>query len=64
MKILDQGDGRFERSLLRAKQDADRHHEEVLLYEERLSCPQRRSISKLNSYGRKIEKLMDALLML
>jgi hypothetical protein len=64
MKILAQGDGKLERSLLRAKQDDDAHHEEVLLYEERLSVPQRRRISRLNSYGRKIEKLMDALLKL
>src|SRR5260370_24227581 len=60
----EQLDGKLERSLLRAKQDDDAHHEDVLLYEERLSGPQWRRISRLNSYGRKTEKLMDALLKL
>jgi hypothetical protein len=41
-----------------------REPDEVLLYEDRLSRPERRRILGLNRYGRKIEKLMDALLKL
>ncbi len=38
--------------------------DEVLLYEERLSRPKRRRILGLNTYGRKIEWGLDALLKL
>jgi hypothetical protein len=60
------GTGRsgFERNLLRADLEDPKYHDEVLLYEERLSRPQRRRNLKLNTYGRKIEKLMNALLKL
>jgi hypothetical protein len=36
----------------------------MLLYEERLSRPQLRRILNLNRYGRKVERIMDALLRL
>jgi len=64
MKILAQGDAMLERKLLRANEDDEAHIEEVLIYEERLSVSQRRKVYKLSSYGRKIEKLVDALLKL
>ena len=41
-----------------------KHRDEVLLYEERLSRPKRRRILGLNTYGRKIESVLDALLKL
>jgi len=31
----------------------------MLLYEERLSRPQRRGVLDLNRYGKKIERIMD-----
>jgi hypothetical protein len=34
----------------------------MLLYEERLSRPQRRRVLGLNRYGRKLERIMHALL--
>src|SRR6266481_1353478 len=46
------------------KEDDEVHIEEVVIYEERLPGQQRRRVCKLSSYGRKIEKLMDALLKL
>jgi len=64
MKILARGDQRLERRLLRADLDDKRHHREVVEYEERLSRPQRRRALKLNSYGRKIEQVMETLLRL
>ena len=64
MKILARGDAVLERKLLRAKEDDEGHIEEVVTYEERLSAAQRRRVYKLSSYGRKIEKLVDALLKL
>lgn len=64
IKILAQGDRSLERRLLRAKPEDPKHIDEVLLYEERLSRPERRRILGLNKYGRKIEKLMDTLLKL
>ncbi len=64
MKILARGDAMFERKLLRAKEDDEGHIEEVVTHEERLSAAQRRRVYKLSSYGRKIEKLVDALLKL
>jgi hypothetical protein len=64
IKILAQGDRSLERRLLRAKPDDPKHLDEVLLYEDRLSRLERRRILGLNRYGRKIEKLMDALLKL
>jgi len=64
MKILSRGDPRLERRLLRANSYDKRHQNEVLLYEERLSRPERRRVLKLNSYGRKIEQLMETLLRL
>jgi hypothetical protein len=63
-KILAKNDATLARKLLRAKRDDDAHQKEVVVYEERLSGPQRRRIHGLNSYGRKIERLMDALLKL
>ncbi len=44
MRILAQGDRGLERELLRAKPEDPKHHDEVLLYEERLSRSQRRRI--------------------
>lgn len=64
MKILAQGDEMLERKLQRAKENDEAHIEEVVIYEERLSAQQRRRAYKLSSYGRKIEKLVDALLKL
>ncbi len=64
IKILAQKDRSLERHLLRADLDSPRHHDEMLLYEERLSRPQLRSVPKLNRYGRKIERIMDTLLRL
>jgi len=64
MKILAQGDARLERKLVKAREDDETHIEEVLICEERLSAPQRRKVYKLSSYGRKIEKVIDALLKL
>lgn len=62
--ILSQKDRDLRRQLLRAKLDDPKHHDEVLLYEERLSRPQRRRVLDLNRYGRKLERIMDALLRL
>jgi hypothetical protein len=39
VKILFQNDKDLERELLRANVDTPRHHDEMLLYEERLSRP-------------------------
>ena len=64
IKILAQNDRALERHLLRADLDNPRHHDEMLLYEERLSRPQLRRVLNLNRYGRKIERIMDALLCL
>jgi len=44
--------------------DDEKHHDEMLLYEERLSRPERRRVLDLNRYGRKIERIMDLLLRL
>ena len=64
IKILAQNDKGLERELLQANLDSPRHHDEILLYEERLSRPGRRRVLGLNRYGRKIERIMDALLRL
>jgi hypothetical protein len=64
VKILAQKDRHLERELLRADLDSPRHHDEMLLYEERLSGPEKRRVLDLNRYGRKIERIMDALLRL
>ena len=64
IKILAQNDKGLERELLQANLDSPRHHDEILLYEERLSRPERRRVLDLNRYGRKIERIMDALLRL
>jgi hypothetical protein len=64
VKILAQNDRHLERKLLRADLDSPRHHDEMLLYEERLSRPQRRRVLDLNRYGRKTERIMGALLRL
>jgi len=64
VKILSQGDKGLERELLRANLDSSRHHDEMLLYEERLSRPERRRVLDLNRYGRGIERIMNALLRL
>jgi hypothetical protein len=64
IKILAQNDRNLERELLRADLDSPRHHDEMLLYEERLSRPQRRRVLNLNRYARKIERIMGALLRL
>jgi len=64
VKILAQNDRILERKLLRADLDSPRHHDEMLLYEERLSRPQRCCVLDLNRYNRKIERIMGALLRL
>jgi hypothetical protein len=64
IRILAQNDKGLERELLRANPDNPRHHDEMLLYEERLSRPQRHRVLDLNRYGRRIERIMDALLRL
>jgi hypothetical protein len=64
VKILAQKDPHLERRLLRADLDSPRHLDEMLLYEERLSGPQRRRVLGLNRYGRKLERIMEALLSL
>jgi len=64
IKILAQNDRALERQLLRADQNSPRHHDEMLLCEERLSRPQLRRVLSLNLYGRKIERIMEALLRL
>ncbi len=64
IKILAQRDKGLQRELLRANLDSPRYHDEMLLYEERLSRPERRRVLDLNRYGRKIERIMDALLRL
>lgn len=64
VKILSRNDRAIERELLRANLDDPKHHDQVLLHEESLSRGQRRRVLGLNSYGRKIERLMDALLRL
>ena len=64
IRILSQGDKRLERSLLRADMDDEKHLDQMLLYEERLSGPQRQKVLDLNRYGRKIERIMASLLSL
>lgn len=64
VKILSRNDKAVERELLRSKLDDPKHHDAVLLYEESLSPGQRRRVLGLNTYGRKIERIMDALLRL
>jgi len=61
VKILAQKDRALERRLFRANLDSPRHLDEMLLYEERLSRPQRRRVLDLNLYGRKLERIMEAL---
>lgn len=62
VKIVAQNDRALERQLFRADLDSPRHLDEMLLYEERLSRPQRRRVLDLNRYGRKLERIMEALL--
>ena len=57
-------DDRDERRLLRADLDNSPHLDEMLLYKKRLSRPQSRRLLGLNRYGRKLERIMDALLRL
>jgi hypothetical protein len=64
VKILARNDRAIGRQLLRANLDDPKHHDQVLLYEESLSRRQRRRFLGLNTYGRKIERVMDALLSL
>ena len=64
VKILAQKDRALQRRLFRANPDCPRHLDEMLLYEERLSRPQRRLVLNLNRYGRKLERIMDSLLSL
>ena len=64
VKILAQKDRALERRLFRTNFESPRHFNEMLLYEERLSRPQRRRVLDLNRYGRKLERIMDALLRL
>jgi len=64
MKLLAQNDRGLERDLSRANPEDPRHHEEILFYEARLSRSQRRRVLELNRYGRKVERLMAALLRL
>jgi hypothetical protein len=64
LKILSQNDKGLERELLRANPDDAKHRDDMLLYEERLSKPQRHRVLELNSYGRKLEHVMAILLRL
>ena len=64
IRILSQHDKQLERRMLRATMDDERHLDEMLFYEERLSRPERRKVLDLNRYGRKIERIMAALLRL
>jgi len=64
IRILSQKDKQLERTLLRASMDDETHLDKMLLYEERLSRPERRQVLDLNRYGRKIERIMDLLLSL
>lgn len=64
IKILSQEDKQIERTLLRARMDDEKHLDEMLLYEERLSKPERRQLLELNRYGRKIERIINSLLKL
>jgi hypothetical protein len=54
----------LERHLFRVNVDSPRHIDEMLLYEERLSRPERKRVLDLNRYGRKLERNMHALLRL
>jgi hypothetical protein len=64
VKVLAQNDRTVERQLLRPSRHSPRHLDEIVLYEERLSGPERKRVLDLNRYGRKIERIMDALLRL
>lgn len=64
IKILAQQNKSLERELLRANLDDPKHHDEMLLYEERLPRPQKRRVLELNRYGRKVERVMAAFLTL
>jgi hypothetical protein len=64
VKILAQKDRALERHLFRVNVDSPRHIDEMLLYEERLSRPERKRVLDLNRYGRKLERNMHALLRL
>jgi len=64
VKILAQKDRALERRLFRANLNSPRHRDEMLIYEERLSRPQLRRVLDLNRYGRKLERILDALLRL
>jgi hypothetical protein len=64
VKILARNDRAIERKLVRANLDDPKHHDQVLLCEESLSRAQRRRVLDLNTYGRRIERLMDARLRL
>jgi len=64
VRILAQKDRALERQLFRANLGSPRHLDEMLLYEERLSLPQRRRVLDLNRYGRKLERIMGALMRL
>ena len=64
VKIVAQNDQAQERRLFRANLDSPRHLDEMLLHEERLSRLQLRRVLDLNRYGRRIERIMDALLRL
>jgi hypothetical protein len=62
--ILAQGDLKLERRLGRGKLGNSKYLDELLDHEDRLSLRQRRTVYKLNSYGVKVEELMNALLKL
>ena len=64
VRIVARKDRALERQLFRANLDSPRHLDEMLLYEERLSRPQRRRVLDLNRYGRKLERIMGALMRL
>jgi hypothetical protein len=64
VKILAQNNRSLERRLFRAKLDSPQHLDEMLLHEDRLSRPQRRRALDLNRDGRRLERIMDALLSL
>jgi len=64
VRILAQNDRALERHLFPADLESPQHLGEMLLYEEQLSRQQRRHILELDRYGRKMGRVMDAILRL
>lgn len=64
VKILARGDARLERRLMRGSLDDSKYLDQLLDHEERLSRTKQRCVFKLNRYGVKIEKLIDAVMRL